>query len=281
VDTPIDLHLHTTYSDGRWTPLALFAELVARHISIAAVMDHDQTLHLPEVLALGAARNITVIPGTEITAVWRGTAAHILCYASPVTGFTSDALRIVADSVRSAMIANTNLIYCTLVERGYTFPRQDEILAARGGKPVRAGDVALLLRESGHATTHSEAMGLVYEAGYRQATAPLAQVIAAAHASGAICLLAHPGRGEGEIHRYRPAEIEEMLRDVPLDGIEVHYPTHSAEEVDAYTALTRRHQLLMSAGSDSHGPNQRMPIAYPASLAAPLLTRLGCAYHMG
>jgi predicted metal-dependent phosphoesterase TrpH len=136
----------------------------------------------------------------------------------------------------------------------------------------------LLLRESGHAVTQAEALRLVTEAGYRQATAPLAEVVEATHASGGVCLLAHPGRGEGEIHRYEPDEVEEVLRDVPFDGIEVYYPLHSPMQVEAYAALAKRHGLLVSAGSDSHGPRQRMPIAYPASQAAALLDRLGVAY---
>ena len=122
---------------------------------------------------------------------------------------------------------------------------------------------------------YAKAMALVIEAGYRQATAPLAEVIATAHASGAVCLLAHPGRGEGEIHRFEPEEIEALLRDVALDGVEVYYPSHTDQQVAAYAALARQHGLLASAGSDSHGPRQRAPIAYPSTYASELLFRLG------
>lgn len=275
METPIDLHLHTTYSDGHWAPSALFDQLEERGVAIASVMDHDQLDHLPEVLALGAERKITVIPGTEVTARWRGTAAHILCYALPGVGFTSAALRIVVDGIRAAMLANTALIYRNLSQQGYNFPRQDKILITQGGQPVRAGDIGRLLLESGHAATPSQAMSLVYEAGYRQATAPLAEVVEAAHASGAVCLLAHPGRGEGEIHRYDPEEIEALLREIPLDGVEVHYPTHTEAQIAAYADLAHRHDLLISAGSDSHGPRQRLPVAYPATSASALLTHLG------
>jgi hypothetical protein len=96
-----------------------------------------------------------------------------------------------------------------------------------------------------------------------------------AHAGGALCLLAHPGRGEGELHHYQPEEIAALLGEVPLDGVEVYYPTHTPAQIAAYADVARRHGLLMSAGSDSHGPGQRMPIAYPAQRIAPLLQRLG------
>lgn len=274
-DTRVDLHLHTTYSDGHWRPATLFEQLAAEGVTIASVVDHDRLDHLPEILALGTERGITVIPGTEMTANWRDTALHVLCYAPAATSFTSDALGYVADRTRGAMLANTKIIYETLHQRGYEFPNQPTILSDLGGQPVRAGDVAQLLLESGYVANPMQAMALVVDAGYRQATAELATVVEAAHASGAVCLLAHPGRGEGEIHRFEPNEIEALLRDVPLDGVEVYYPTHTEKQIAAYTDLAQRHDLLMSAGSDSHGPRQRLPVAFPVSQVGELLIRLG------
>jgi hypothetical protein len=67
-----------------------------------------------------------------------------------------------------------------------------------------------------------------------------------------------------------------MLEYVPLDGLEVHYPTHTLAQVGEYADLADRHGLLRSCGSDSHGPNRpRDPMPYHTSLIAPLLTRLG------
>ncbi|HTK09276.1 MAG TPA: PHP domain-containing protein, partial [Ktedonobacteraceae bacterium] len=63
----------------------------------------------------------------------------------------------------------------------------------------------------------------------------------------------------------------------PLDGIEVYYPTHSPELVATYLAYAAQHNLLISAGSDSHGPPGRMPIKYRAELCRDLLERVGIA----
>jgi hypothetical protein len=276
-DAAVDLHLHTRYSDGAWRPADLFDALAKGGFRVVSVVDHDQMDHLPEVAALGATRGIVVIPGTEVTTEWRGLAAHLLCYAPLATGFTSDALRAVVDDTRVRMLANTRMIYETMLARGYRFPRQQEILASRDGRLSRALDVGDLLLAHDYAAGPGEAMRMVTEAGYQQALAPLDRAIAAAHASGALCVLAHPGRGEGEIHRYEPAEIETLLTEVPLDGIEVYYPTHSSAQVAAYEALAARHSLFISAGSDSHAPNTRQPIPYPAHRIAPLLRRLGVA----
>lgn len=276
VDARIDLHLHTIYSDGQWRPRDLFERLTSDTLSLVSVVDHDQLDHLPEVQSLGMEFGITVIPGVEMTARWRETAPHILCYAPIATGFTSDALRRVADRTRADMIANTLEIYATLRARGVNLPSQSALLAPSATPPTRAGDVARLLIKSGLATTSTDAMAMVIDAGYRQATAPLADVIDAAHASGAVCLLAHPGRGDGEIHRFEPDEIDAMLREASLDGIEVYYPAHTAAQVAEYAALAERHELLVSAGSDSHGPHGRPPIATPARHTGALLARLGC-----
>ncbi len=274
VDASVDLHLHTRYSDGVWRPADLFDALASEEFQIVSVVDHDQLAHLPEVMALGAEHRIAVIAGTEVTTEWRGLPAHLACYAPLPQGFAGDALRTIIDDIAIRMRANTRMIYEAMLARGYTFPRQRETLAAQNGDPVRAIDVGQLLIAHGHASGPTEAMSMVTEAGYQQMRAPMEQVVAAAHADGALCVLAHPGRGVGELHRYEPADIEALAGDVALDGVEVYYPTHTPEQVAGYEAVTQQLGLLRSAGSDSHGPD-RMPVHYPARMIAPLLARLG------
>ncbi|HEU5348909.1 MAG TPA: PHP domain-containing protein, partial [Ktedonobacterales bacterium] len=76
-------------------------------------------------------------------------------------------------------------------------------------------------------------------------------------------------------HQYDPPLLADVLADVPLDGIEVRYPTYSEEQTAAYMAFARERSLLMSAGSDSHGPAQRLPVPFPAAVCATLLSRCG------
>jgi len=152
---------------------------------------------------------------------------------------------------------------------------RETVLAEQGGAVLRPVDNARLLLAHGDAADLAEALTMIRDAGYRQALAPLDRAVVAAHASGAVAVLAHPGRGGGEIYRFDPPLIDEMLADVPLDGIEVYYPTHTNEQTAAYAALAWRRGLLVGAGSDSHGPQQRLPIAYPARSTAALLARCG------
>jgi predicted metal-dependent phosphoesterase TrpH len=263
----IDLHLHTTYSDGHWRPAELFEYLGAAKFSVVAVTDHDTIDHLDEMRALGVAHGVHVIGGVEVTTNWRGMVAHLLCYADR---FTGDALARIIDRTRQGMEENTREVLRELERRGYRFPRR-EVLREQGGEVVRPIDNARLLLEHGDAANLEEAMEMIADAGYRIISAPLADAVEAAHASGAVAILAHPGRGGGEIQQYELPMVDAMQAEILLDGIEAYYATHTPEQVAAYTTLAAARGLMVSAGSDSHGPRQRYPIAYPAAYAARLL----------
>ena len=276
-DAAVDLHMHTTSSDGHWAPAALFAQLAQAGFAVVAVTDHDQVAHIPEMHRLGAQHGVAVIAATEVTTGWRGHTAHVLCYAPYSSGFVGDSLARLVARTEAAQLANTEAVYATLVGEGYAFPQQAEVLREQHGRLRRPSDNARLLQTHGYGETPARALAMIAEAGYRSITAPIDEAIAAAHDSGAIAIIAHPGRGEGEIHRYDPPELAALLDEIPLDGVEVYYPTFTPAQVAAYEALTAERGLLRSAGSDSHGPQQRLPIAYPAARIAPLLARLGVA----
>jgi len=271
---PVDLHLHTTYSDGHWRPEALIDYLAQHGFRVAAITDHDTVQHVADLRQLGAARGILVLAGVELTTSWHDVPAHLLCYADR---FVGSALEDLAAGTEQAQRANTYAVYAELVRRGYAFTRQAEVLADQGGEPLRPVDNARLLQAHDYAADQEQALALIADAGYRQVTAPLDRAVSVAHAAGGVSLLAHPGRGAGEIHQFDIAELEALLAEVPLDGIEIYYPTHTAEQVASYEALVERWGLLGGAGSDSHGPQQRLPVPYPARLASALLARCGVA----
>lgn len=261
----IDLQIHTIYSDGHWQPEDLFAYLAKERFRLVSVTDHDTMEHVAGLRAQGAAYGVYVLPGIEITTSWHGYSAHLLCYAAE---FLDDALARLARGTVAAQLANTHAVYDDLQRRGYTFPNTVDL-------PVRPIDNARLLHTHGYVATLDEGLRMIAAAGYRSISVPLGEAVAAAHESGALAVLAHPGRGGGEIYRYDPPLLAKMLGEIPLDGIETRYPTYSADQVEAYTAFAREHRLLMSAGSDSHGPDQRLPVAYPASTCSELLARCG------
>jgi predicted metal-dependent phosphoesterase TrpH len=271
-DDPIDLQMHTTYSDGQWTPEHLFDHLAAAGFRVVAVTDHDRVDGIPVMVAAGTARGIHVIPAVEVTTAWDGRPVDVLCFAE---AFAENALAELVRSTERDQLENTRDVHRELARRGYAFPRQAEVLRAQGGEPMRPIDNATLLHAHGHTPTLTAALDVIRAAGFRSIAADLGAAVAAAHASGAVALIAHPGRREAGFTLFDLPLLDALRAQVPLDGIEVRYPLHTPQQVDAYDRYARAHGWLQSAGSDSHGPHQRLPIPYPARVARELLARCG------
>jgi predicted metal-dependent phosphoesterase TrpH len=115
---------------------------------------------------------------------------------------------------------------------------------------------------------------MITEAGYRSIKVSMAEAVEAAHHSGAICLIAHPGRREANFTFYSLELLDQVRAEIPLDGIEVYHPMHTPELVETYLAYAREHKLLQSTGSDSHSLPTRMPIKYRAEISRALLERV-------
>jgi predicted metal-dependent phosphoesterase TrpH len=275
----IDLHIHTIHSDGHWRPVELFDYLAATGFSIVSITDHDILAQQDELQHLGEEWGIVVLPGVEVTSRWRGQIAHVLCYSGR---FTSEALAHLVDETRERQLENTRLVYAELERRGYRFPERDQVLAAQQGELLRPIDNARLLLEHGLVRDMAEGLALIADAGYSICAVPIEATIEAAHASGAVALLAHPGRGGdgGEIPHYEPELVAELLNSVSLDGLEVYYPDHTEELTRAYLELANERGLLSSAGSDSHGPQGQLPIPYRLEQCRELLTRCGLDHHI-
>src|SRR5579862_3879088 len=139
-DDAIDLQMHTTYSDGDWSPADLLTYLAEHAFRVVAITDHDQVTHIPETQALGAEHGVVVIPALEMTTEWRGLNADVLCFAPLESGFTHDALATVVRRTAEDQLDNTRAVHAELLRRGYTFPQQADVLRAQGGETRRPGD---------------------------------------------------------------------------------------------------------------------------------------------
>lgn len=266
-DTSIDLQMHTTSSDGRWTAEQLFDYLAQEGFSLVAVTDHDRVDTVEGIIRLGNQKQVPVLAAVEISAAFHGKMADVLCF-----GFDpqDQALRAIADDVRQRQKDNAEAVYEELQRRGYRFPLPQNLRVA--------GDCGALLVKQGAVPDWPSALALITDAGYREMKADMRQTVETAHQSGGVALIAHPGRGlrePQEFTDYTPELLDQVRAEMPLDGIEVYYPTHSPEQVETYLFYAQQHDLLISAGSDSHGPPGRMPIKYRAELCRRLLERLG------
>ncbi len=269
----IDLHLHTLYSDGHWTPEGLFDHLAAEHFALVAVTDHDRVDRIAEMQQLGRERGIAVLAGVEVTTDWRGQIAHLLCY-----GFTTDhgALSKIVERTVYLQKQNIEQVHQVLLQRGYTFPKRQSIFARTNGELERSIDNATLLLEHEYVSDIQTGINVIADAGFTSITAPLADAVAAVHTDGGIALIAHPGRRETSFGYFDTVSLANILQDgIALDGVEVYYPSHTHEQVQEYLAFVDDRQMLASCGSDSHGPQQRHPIAYSAELSRNILKRCG------
>jgi predicted metal-dependent phosphoesterase TrpH len=170
---------------------------------------------------------------------------------------------------------NTREVYENLQRKGYTFPQDPDALAALLEQPSPQQPHALVALLKGHSygTGQPSAGRIVLEAGCTFAMNDLAAVVEAAHQSGAVCLIAHPGHKDGFV-TYDVQMLDKLRQDIPIDGLEVHTPKHMPEQTAMYLEYAQQHDLLISSGSDSHKPD-KPPIKYRAELSRTLLERVG------
>ncbi len=262
-DTPIDLQMHTTYSDGEWTPEQLIDYLVHEQFGLVAITDHDRVDTVPVLQQLAFQKGLPILVAAEMSTSWRGEATDVLCY-----GFNPEQkeLRELAQDVLRRQQEIIQETYANLVRKGYTFPNQHEA-------PRKPMELFTLLQKHGYWIDEETSLKSVLDAGFSSATNDIVAVVEAVHHSGGVCLIAHPGRGAYET-RYDVSLLDQLRQEVPIDGFEAHYPTHTKEQTDMYLEYAQKHDLLVSSGSDSHRPEHK-PIKYRAELSRRLLERVG------
>ena len=245
----IDLHLHTTVSDGRSTPEDLVSEADLAGLRTIAVTDHDTTGAWPRVAAAARARGMACIPGVEITAVEAGRDLHMLAYfVNPDDGdlvaFLANQrvdrrrrLLVMADALESLGVP---------VDRD---PLEASAAAASGRSPGRPWLADAMVR-AGHVKDIAEAFDRYLAEGrpafVRRQGAPPQDVIALVARAGGLTSLAHPGKASRD-------ELVPILAAAGLDAIEVYHPDHDVVSTERYRQMAQRHSLLVTGGSDYHG----------------------------
>ena len=269
-DSPIDLQLHTTYSDGHWAPESLLDYLLREQFGLASITDHDRADTVAAIQHLALDKHLPMLVAVEMTATWKGEMTDLLCY-----GFDPDhhALYDLAQDLLHRQQENTREVYENLQRQGYTF--SSDALPTILAKPSSQQPHALVALLKGHDYGLDEpSVGkILMAAGCTFAMNDPAAVVEAAHQSGAVCLLAHPGREDGFV-TYDVPLLDQFRQEVPIDGLEVYYPVHTPAQIEMYREYAQGHHLLTSAGSDSHGPD-KPPIKYRAELSRGLLERVG------
>ena len=266
----IDLQLHTVFSDGTWSPEALIDHLLAEHFAAAAITDHDRVDIAPLLHSLALEKEFLLLIAVEMSTHWHHDWIDVLCF-----GFDPSAPGLLRMSAKLLQEQQENLRQTVdaIRQQGFVFPEEE--LCTILDKPAVQQPHVLVehVREKGYGTPDRSAGRLLVESGLKQITLDIAEVVDAAHESGGVSLIAHPGRGDGYLV-FDDELLDQLRAETAIDGLEVYYPKHTEAQIAAYQAYANRHDLLMSAGSDSHTPDQP-PIKYPAGTCRKLLSRLG------
>lgn len=272
--TPIDLQLHTIHSDGTWQPEALLDHLIQAGFGAAAITDHDRVDTIASLQALAQAKGFLLLAAVEMSAQWRNEPVDMLCYGIDPT---HPAINALADGLLAQQQANIRQTVQAIAQQGYTLP-EDAVQSILAQPAVQQPhSLVRLVKEQGYSTPTRSAGKLLVEAGLELIMVTLEATVEAVHDSGGVCLIGHPGRGDGYIN-FDATLLDELRSEIPIDGLEVYYPAHSPAQISLYQTYAAQHHLLISAGSDSHTPD-KPPIPYPADLCQALLARLGITLH--
>lgn len=264
----IDLHCHSTVSDGLLTPTQLVEHAAARGVDVLALTDHDDVGGLAEARAMAAERNITLINGVEISVDWRGQTLHII-------GLGIDPeypdLACGLSSIRNGRMVRARNIATQLDKIGIHGSFEGACRNAGEGHLLGRMHFARFLVQQGHARD-VKAVFKKYlvkgKPGYApHQWAPLSDAVGWISASGGRAVIAHPGRYK--LSRKAMDELLEEFRALGGEAIEVITGSHTPEQSMQFARHSQRLGLLASRGSDFHGPGEsyfdlgRMP-ALPA-----------------
>ena len=245
----IDLHLHTSASDGRSTPRELVEQAAAAGVSVMAVTDHDTTAAVEAVRAAARDVGIEAVSGIEITAVEAGRDMHLLGYFfDPLHELLATFLR----EQREARIARVDAIGARLAALGLPIDVEKlvRMTGRETGRSIGRPQVARAMVEAGHVADTQEAfdrwLGYGRPAFVARSGARPEVVIEMIHRAGGIASLAHPGKTRLD-PRIKP------LKDAGLDALEAYHPDHDPGMVAHYVNVAQTQGLLLTGGSDFHG----------------------------
>ncbi|MFN2519009.1 MAG: PHP domain-containing protein [Jatrophihabitantaceae bacterium] len=275
----IDLHVHTTASDGTDTPVQLVGAAVAAGVDVLGITDHDTTGGWVQALASRPA-GLTIVPGAEFSCVHHDAAGqrvslHLLGYL-----FDPDdpALRAERARLRASRVTRAREMVGRLAADGYPITWA-QVTAVAGGAAIGRPHIGRALVASGIVTDVSTAFTELLSSRGRyyvgKADADVFDAIGLVRAAGGLPVFAHP-----RARRRGPVVGDEVIAAMAaagLVGLEVDHPDHDAADRDHAAGLARELDLIGTGSSDYHGTNKSTPLgacttdpeAYARLLALP------------
>jgi len=253
----VDLHTHTTASDGLHTPTEIVRFALEAGLKAVAITDHDTVGGIEEADAAGRLAGIEVVPGVELSTVAEGHDIHILAY---YTSLRDERWLKRLESLRTVREQRNKLIIERLTQLGLPIMEEEVAEAAHrdmesrpAGATIGRPHIAAALVQKGYVGSVAEAFDRYLKAGASAYVNPprlhpfeALQWIADA---GGTSVIAHPG-----LYNNDKLVLELIARGA--QGIEAYHSDHSAAEEQKYAEWGRKHRLIVTGGSDFHGTRQ-------------------------
>ena len=242
----VDLHIHTTCSDGLLTPTEVVMKAKEKKMTAIGITDHDTISGIPEAIAAGEQNGIEVVPGVELSSQYDGRDIHILGYFFDIDHprMLEYLQRFRDERSRRAerMVKNLNDLGVQLT--------MEEVKEKSDGASIGRPHLAEILMEKGFVETFQEAFqrylgygSKAYEEKYR--IAPEKAIALISEANG-ISFLAHPG------HAFSNEVIFHFIKS-GVDGLEIIHPNLSQGRTQQLQQIAQNYSLLACGGSDCHG----------------------------
>ena len=244
-----DLHIHTTASDGTWTPQELVQQALTVGLGALAVTDHDSVANVAQTALLASEAGLKCLPAAEICSTKEDLSFHILGYGIDITNkpllelmrHNEDLLdQKDVDSIR--LLERDGWAVSSAEFAHYDYDRR------RGGWRALA-----YLIDKGLCTGVNDFFQRIFtpehDLGFPEFPS-ISEVVAAIHGAGGVAICAHAASG---FHGPGLERVMDLLRVEHLDGFECYHSGHSKEGTERLLRHCRKHNLLISGGSDCHG----------------------------
>ncbi|MDV6013877.1 PHP domain-containing protein [Haloechinothrix sp. LS1_15] len=287
-DLRIDLHAHSTCSDGTDTPSELLHAAAAAGLDVVALTDHDTTAGW-EAARASVPAGLTLVPGMEWSCAWhhrtgRAVSVHLLAYLFDPS---ADAMLAEQRRLRTERRRRLHTMAARMTDDGLPVDPERLLTQLDADLPVGRPHLARVLVDAGVATSIDDAFARYLTSSRRyyvpREDTPVEQAIEMVAAAGGVSVLAHPFA-----YRRGPtidADAITGLAALGLTGIEVDHPDHDGEARQELRALAAKHDLLVTGSSDYHGANKPIPIGAettdPAVLAELCSLARGSTVSMG
>jgi len=243
-----DLHTHTNFSDGMFSPEELILKAKNAGLKYLAITDHDNVDAVEEAINFAGGQGIELIPGAEISAEHNGKETHILAY---FIDYKNEELLEYLKGFRKERLKRAEKIVVKLNELGIPLKLDDVLSKVKGNASIGRPHIAIALVEANLVNNYFDSFNRLIgddkPAYVKKPNISAKEAIKLINRCGGLSFIAHPGKN------LRDSNTLFELIEFGIDGIEVIHPSHTEYDTAYFQDIASQYFLLESGGSDFHG----------------------------